>query len=180
MDAMHPIFLIMGTPACGKSTVSRALLSRFERGLHIPVDDLRHMVVSGLCEMGFESTEGLELQLRLARESAARMARAYAEAGFAVAIDDFWYGDTPDAHYSLSTSVHRIVLNPSLEATLARLYGRNPDEGSFKAVLEQAICELYPAIQTHPRVGWCAVDSSHLSVEQTVDLILERTHTQPG
>ncbi len=180
MNPTHPIFLIMGTPGSGKSTVSKALLSRFERGLHIPVDDLRHMVVSGLSDMGFESNEGLELQLRLARESAARMARAYAESGFAVAIDDFWYGDAPDAHYPFTSAVHRIVLNPSLEATLARLRGRNPDEGSFKSVLEQATRELYPAIQAHPKLGWCAVNSSHLSVEQTVDLILERTHTQPG
>jgi adenylate kinase family enzyme len=56
---MQPIFLILGSPAAGKSTVSKALLQRFERGFHIPVDDFRHMVVSGLSDMNIELTPPL-------------------------------------------------------------------------------------------------------------------------
>jgi tRNA uridine 5-carbamoylmethylation protein Kti12 len=71
---MQPIFLIMGTPASGKSTVAKALMQRFERGLHIPVDDLRHLVVAGLSDMAFEIPPETLRQLRLARESASVMA----------------------------------------------------------------------------------------------------------
>ena len=63
---MTPIFLVMGTPASGKSTVSRALMQRFECGSHIPVDDLRHMVVSGLTDTGFDLASELLEQIRLA------------------------------------------------------------------------------------------------------------------
>jgi tRNA uridine 5-carbamoylmethylation protein Kti12 len=42
------IFLLSGMPAVGKSSVSKALMQRFDKGVHIPVDDLRAMVVSGM------------------------------------------------------------------------------------------------------------------------------------
>ena len=45
---MHPIYLVVGPPAVGKSTTSGALAARFPKSLHIPVDDFRNMVVSGI------------------------------------------------------------------------------------------------------------------------------------
>jgi adenylylsulfate kinase-like enzyme len=173
---MQPIFLIMGTPASGKSTVAKALMQRFERGLHIPVDDLRHLVVAGLSDMAFDIPPETFRQLRLARESASVMARMYSDDGFAVAIDDFWLGENPDEDYNrkISRRITRVLLLPKLETTLQRLYARNPDEGSFKQILERAIRSLQAGIQGHPKMGWLVIDSSDLSVEQTVDLILER------
>jgi adenylylsulfate kinase-like enzyme len=173
---MQPIFLIMGTPASGKSTVSKALMQRFERGLHIPVDDLRHLVVAGLSDMAFEIPPETYRQLRLAREAASVMARMYSDEGFAVAIDDFWLGEHPDEDYNrkISRRVTRVLLLPNLKTTLERLHARNPDEGSFKKILEPAICSLQAGIQAHPKTGWLVIDSSNLNVEQTVDLILER------
>jgi adenylate kinase family enzyme len=172
---MKPIFLIMGTPASGKSTVAKALTQRFEKGVHIPVDDLRHMVVSGLSEMGFEVPPATLEQLRLAREAASSMARMYSDEEFAVAIDDFWFGNTPDEVYTqkIGRRVTRILLLPNLETTVQRLFSRNPNEGSFKHVLEQAIGQLYTEIQMHPKTNWMVIDSSHLSVEETVDKIFE-------
>ncbi len=170
----------MGTPASGKSTVSSALMQRFEYGLHIPVDDLRHMVVSGLSDMGFDITPDTLRQIRLAREAASVMARTYADAEFAVAIDDFWFGETPDADYKhhIGRPVHRILLLPNLETTVKRLHDRNPAEGSFKQILEPAIRSVYATIKAHSKIGWNLVDSSDLSVEETVDLILEVTAVQ--
>ncbi len=172
---MQPIFLIMGTPASGKSTVAKALMQRFERGLHIPVDDLRHLVVAGLSDMAFEIPPETFRQLRLAREAACVMARMYADEGFAVAIDDFWLGETPDEDYNqkISRRVTRVLLLPNLETTLERLHARKPDEGSFKQILEQAIRSLQTSIEAHPKTGWLVIDSSDLSVEQTVDQIVE-------
>jgi predicted kinase len=169
-----PIFLILGTPAAGKSTVARALMQRHPRGLHLPVDDLRQMVVSGLVQPGFEWPAELTLQLRLAREVASRAALTYAQAGFAVAIDDFWQGEVTQSDYRslLATAVQRVLLRPTLEVTLARLAARRPGEGSDKAALAQAIRLVGAEIDRHPKTGWALVDSSALDVEQTVDRIL--------
>jgi hypothetical protein len=94
-----------------------------------------------------------------------------------VAIDDFWNGETPDADYHFSLPVVRVVLFPDLQTTLKRLYARNPEEGDFKAVLEHAIRLIHPTIERHPKTGWIVVDSSHLTVQQTVDFILEQAKT---
>ena len=191
---MQPIFLIMGTPACGKSTISRALAATFDLGIHIPVDDLRHMVVGGLSDMKFETRDAAnasDLQIRLARESASEMARIYNTAGFAVAIDDFWFSDNPksfmnlefhgvpETHYQLGEYAHKILLLPSLEITLERLFKRNAPNDPFANFLEDVIRWNYPLIKAHPKIGWQVIDSSNLSVSQTVNKILEMTTIKP-
>lgn len=190
---MAPIFLIMGTPACGKTTVSRALASRFKLGLHIPVDDLRHMVVGGLSDMDFSdefAAKTTGLQIRLARQATSQMANIYGRAGFAVVIDDFWFNDIPgtpihlghfgipETHYQLGQQAHKILLLPSLEATLQRLHDRNSEQADYKEILESVIRENHPRIEQHPKTGWLAIDSTHLSVEQTVEQILEQTQSK--
>jgi hypothetical protein len=99
----------------------------------------------------------------------------YSDEGFAVAIDDFWLGENPDEDYNrkISRRITRVLLLPNLKTNLERLHARNPDEGSFKQILEQAIRSLQVGIQAHPKTGWLVIDSSDLSVGQTVDLILE-------
>ncbi len=171
---MQPIFLIMGTPASGKSSVAKALMQRFEQGVHIPVDNLRQMVVSGLSDMGFEVPPATLEQLRLARETASSMARIYSDNEFTVAIDDFWYSDKPDEVYAqkIGQRITRVLLLPNLEMTVQRLYSRNSDEGSFKQILEQAIRQLHTEIEAHPKTNWLVIDSSDLSIEETVDKIL--------
>ena len=52
-----PLFLITGTPGVGKTETARALMRRFPFGLHIPVDDLREWVVSGISHPVPEFTE---------------------------------------------------------------------------------------------------------------------------
>ena len=98
----------------------------------------------------------LTLQLRLAREAAARTALAYAHAGFAVAIDDFWQGGTQGADHL-----------PFLGTACQR-------------VLSQATALVRADIKRHPKMGWQVVDFSDLTVEETVDLILTRTRTGPA
>jgi predicted kinase len=179
---MQPIFLILGSPAAGKSTISSALMQRFERGLHIPVDDLRCMVVSGLANVEAEPSAPLLEQIRLARASAASMARLYNAAGFAVVIDDFWHTQTPDWDYrEILEGVHRILLLPSLEETLRRLYERGKEPAEVKPYLEVGVRHIHDAVREHPETtaGWHVIDSSVLDVEQTVERILKLTQIKP-
>ena len=120
---MPHIFLLVGPPAVGKSTTARALAAHFEKSIHIPVDDLRDMVISGLALPGGDWDEKLVEQLRLARESAAHMALAYRQAGFTVALDDFWDPASRLLEYSRlfeEPQVHRVLLFPSQRAAEER------------------------------------------------------------
>src|SRR5687768_7874585 len=81
-----PLFLITGPPAAGKTTISRALMQRFERGLHIEVDVIREWVVKGIAHPA-DWTAETELQFELAENAATDVAKRYLDAGFAVAVD---------------------------------------------------------------------------------------------
>jgi len=68
-EPMTPIFLITGSPGVGKTTIGKALAGRFAKSMHIPVDDIRFMVVSGIQQPGLQWSEGLVEQLEAARAS---------------------------------------------------------------------------------------------------------------
>jgi chloramphenicol 3-O-phosphotransferase len=171
-----PIFLITGTPGSGKSSVARALLQCFEFGLHLPVDDLREMVVSGIAHPVPTWTEETGRQFRLARESAATTANLYANSGFAVVIDDVISSEDVSSIFEpvfAEFDFHKVLLQPRLEVALERNRTRtNKDfDPSF---LEEPIRQIYAwmSAQDLPN-DWLRIDSSDLSLEQTVDVILE-------
>jgi hypothetical protein len=64
------------------------LCRRFQKGIHVPVDDLRAFVVSGGVSPLTEWTAETARQSALSRKAASVLAAAYSEAGFAVVIDD--------------------------------------------------------------------------------------------
>ena len=172
-----PLFLITGAPGAGKSVTAAALMRRFPFGLHIPVDDLREWVVSGISHPLPEFTEETGRQFCLARTAAAQVAALYADAGFAVAIDDVIH--EPDVRACLTDAlapreVHKILLQPSLEVALARNADRT-NKGFDTAVLADAIRGNHRSLNEQNRsdLGWTIIDNSELNVEETVDASLE-------
>jgi chloramphenicol 3-O-phosphotransferase len=175
-----PIFLVVGAPAVGKSTTSRALAARFERSIHIPVDDLRDMVVSGLVLPNPTWSQPLVEQVGLARRTAIASAVRYADAGFAVVIDDFWdppglveYGEVPAGR-----PFHRVLLRPDREEALRRNFGRHGDD-PVRAYLDDGVHHVYDLLETPvaqarlERDDWLVLDTTHLPVDAAVDRILE-------
>lgn len=175
---MVQIFLLVGAPAVGKSSTAKSLAARFPKSIHIPVDDLRMMVVSGLVQPGQWETNLIE-QLRLARESAIQMALTYNAADFYVVIDDFW-----DPHSQLNeydalfkkSNVHKIVLYPSQLSAEERNLKRSASS-EISEYLLGGIREVYFYLQTQAvnleRTGWLLLDTTDISIEETVDLILK-------
>lgn len=176
MIQQAPIFLITGTPGSGKSSVARALLQRFEFGLHLPVDDLREFVVSGIAHPVPDWTEETGRQFRLARMSAASTAKLYASNGFAVVIDDVISSDDVSGLFEAPLAefdFHKIFLQPRLEVTLERNCTRT-NKNFDPSFLEEPIRNIHTwmSAQELPK-DWLRLDSSELNLEQTVDVILE-------
>ncbi len=173
-----PIFLIVGPPAVGKSSTSRALAARYPRSLYIPVDDLRMMVVSGLVLPAAEWSDELAQQVNLARTSAVHMALRYHTAGFAVVIDDFWDTNCDTDYRDLldHPGLHRVVLYPEQAEAHRRNLTRSGDSPAA-GYIDEGIRIVYglmnPVIARLAQEGWTVIDTTALSVEATVERIVQ-------
>lgn len=175
-----PIFILIGPPAVGKSTTSRVLASRFEKSVHLSVDHLRDMVVSGLELPNPVWSAELVEQIAIARKNAALMAANYREAGFCVVVDDFWDANFQHDYHDLMelTSVHKIILFPQQETAHQRNFVR-ADGDATRAYIDDGIRIVYEQlkemINNFHQNGWIVVDSSEMNVEETADTILNAT-----
>lgn len=169
------IYFISGTPASGKSSVAKALMQRFNQGVHIQVDDLRQMVVSGMAHPVPIWTDETTKQFALARKNAVQMALGYAQAGFTVAIDDVFSSKdfaTDYAPYLENMASRQVLLLPSLEITLHRNSSRT-NKDFLPETLEQVIRYLHHEFSNMNQENWTVIDSSHLSLKQTVENIYD-------
>lgn len=179
---MTPIFVVVGPPAVGKSTTSRALAARFAKSLHIPVDNIREMVVSGLRLPSADWSDELVQQLSLARASVSHMALTYREAGFAVVIDDFMDPNHDSDYQTLlnEPEVHMVLLYPSQSEAHQRNLRRSGNS-SARAYIDDGIRTVYEqlkaALPQLKQEGWHVLDTSLLSVEDTVMAILRLSTT---
>lgn len=178
-----PIFLLSGPPGAGKSTVAHVLMQRFPRGMHIPVDDLREWVVSGIAHPVPTWTAETTRQFRLARQAAAQTARLYAEAGFAVALDDVVFAADARAMcepHLAGLSISRVLLLPSVEAALRRNAERTT-KAFATDVLAEPIRQIHQALsaQGTALAGWLVLNTSELSVDATVAQILAFVQRSP-
>ena len=183
---MNNILLVVGTPASGKSTVSRAIAEQSVKGIHIPVDDLRSMVKGGIIHPGLVWPPELIQQLELARQTAADMALRYQEAGFLVTIDDFWDPISQLQEYTPLLSrpnVLPIILKPAISVTFARNHARNPPS-DFRDVLDDGILKVYASLDTQENAlraqGWRILDTSDDTTEASVARILALLQTYSG
>lgn len=167
---MAGIILVTGPQAAGKTTVSALLAEQFERGVHLDGDAFRRFIVAGRAEMTPDASDEALSQLRLRYRLTASAARAYAEAGFDVVVDDVVAGPLlADVVDALGIEARRVfVLLPSREVIGERERGRR--QVGYGAWSIDAMAELFET--GTPRIGtW--IDTSAMTARETVDLILD-------
>jgi len=163
------VWVITGLMAAGKSTVAQALAERLHRSVHLRGDIFRKMVVNGREDMSPEPSAEALAQLELRHGLTVETARAYADAGFTVVLQDVILGSHLAGILAglEAYAPGLVVLDPSLDVVAERDRGRAKTvyAGDWTpAALAQGLREL-------PPTGlW--VDSSAQSVDETVDYIL--------
>jgi adenylylsulfate kinase-like enzyme len=165
------LFVISGVSAAGKSTVARLLAERFERGVCVPGDAIRAMIVSGRADVlpGAEAEPLRQLVLRYA--GALSVAGVFLDGGFDVVVEDVIIGPVLAEFLSLVPvpEFHLVFLDPDAAAIERRERGRNriaygPGRWSVSGL--QAVLR-----EETDRIGlW--LDTTGQSAEQTVEAIL--------
>lgn len=183
---MTQIFLVVGAPATGKSTASRAVCDHFAKSVHIPVDDLRTMVRSGLVLPSPEWDDEVTSQLALARSTAVGMATRYRDAGFTVVVDDFVDPLHLREYRDLggTDGVRKILLYPTQDEAHRRNLAR-AGASVERHYIDDGIRHVYSLISAAladlRASGWQVLDTTTMTVEATVAAIVGRgTAGAPG
>lgn len=172
---MPQVILITGNMAAGKSTVAQALAERLSRSVHLRGDLFRRMIVRGQAAMGFELAEEAARQLELRYELAAMVAVRYVEAGFTVVYQDILIGEGLTHAVARLRNVQTavVVLCPRADVVAARDEAR----GKTGYANPQAVADFDRILREEtPRLGFW-LDNSALTVDETVDAILDYIHT---
>jgi predicted kinase len=162
--------LITGLMAAGKSTVAQRLAERLPKSVHLRGDVFRRMIVNGQAEMGFELAPEAVAQLKLRYRIAATAAELYLAAGFSVIYQDIILGNdlAEVAAFFEGQPLYIVVLCPNPAAVATREANRSKTGYGDLAWIEPFDQVL--RTQT-PRLGFW-LDSSNLTVEETVDQIM--------
>ena len=166
------VILLTGVMAAGKSTVAQRLAERLPMSVHLRGDVFRRMIVNGRAEMEAGYSELAFEQLRLRYQLAAVTSDLYCAAGFSVVYQDVIIGPILREvveRLSANQPLHVIILCPSPEVIAAREESR--EKTGYSTWTPE---ELDHELRTNtPRIGlW--LDTSALSVEETVEIILAR------
>jgi cytidylate kinase len=166
------VFFISGPPAAGKSTLCRALLDEYRRGVLLPVDDLRSWVVTGMAD-SVPWTDETERQFQIAEAAAAGVVRCYHEAGFAVAVDHCRNPLRLEAVIQESLAdlpVVRVLLMPDLSVNLHRSHTRT-NKTFDPHMLDETIEFTNHRYRLDAPEGWLVLDNTAMTVEETVRAI---------
>jgi cytidylate kinase len=169
------LWLISGAPGSGKTSVADALARRYPKGVHIPIDEVRQLVRTGIASP-LDWTDETTRQFEIARRNAARLASDHVANGFSVVIDDV-AREVDMAQYVPhlgGLAPRKVLLSPSIFVVHRRNAQRTNKNFDTK-VLEPIATRLHAQLLAGcpPDAGWTVLDTSTLSIDDTIDRILK-------
>lgn len=164
------IILITGNMAAGKSTVAQSLAERLPKSVHLRGDIFRRAIVNGQAEMTLNLSADAYQQLQLRYHLAAMVARQYLQAGFTVVYQDIIIGPTLA---EVVASFHDVLLSVIVLCPQAKVVAARDAARSKTGYANEAMVYAFDRIlrTETPHLGYW-LDSTHLTVEETVDRIL--------
>ena len=165
------LFVISGVSAAGKSTVARLLAERFERGVCVPGDAIRAMMVSGRVDTRPGAGAEALRQLALRYAGALSVAEVFLSGGFDVVVEDVIIGPILRDFLGLvpAPEFHLVFLDPDAAAIERR--ERERDRIAYGPG-RWSVGGLQAVLRTETeRIGlW--LDTTRQTAEQTVEAIL--------
>jgi len=166
------VVLFGGPAGAGKSTLARAWCATRPQAAHIELDEIRHLIISGLADPQ-KANDVQETQYRLSVEATCVLARAFADGGCDVAIDDVFEPEAFDRYWGPQLdglSWKLVIVLPSLDETLARSAGREKRVMEEHTRTQHARCENWDVAKR--------IDTTGLDVTESLALVLERLSSQ--
>jgi predicted kinase len=156
------IVLFGGSAGSGKTTVARLWCKRQPRAVHLELDSIRDLIVSGQVDPQIFNEDQAHQYEANARACSA-VAKSFDEDGFAVAVDDVFEPEVTRMVWGpelVGLDVRIVILHPALSIAISRGIARS------KRVEEHHIRAQHEAVGQWPK--GIRVDSSALDPSQTI------------
>jgi predicted kinase len=161
------IVLFGGAAGAGKTTVADLWCRTRKHAVHIQLDEIRNLIVSGLADPQELAAEQGEQYIHSVNACAA-LGRSFAVNGYDVAIDDVFEPEPTRKFWQpqlKGLDVRLIILHPPLETVLTRAVKRK------KYVMERHILAQYKSINEWPLPHF--IDSGSLTPSETLDKVVK-------
>jgi len=167
---MSHIVILSGPSGAGKSAVAESLCERYDRTVHIEIDEFFTWI-----RMGFVSPMKPESNRQnvMVSRAAARAATAYAQDLYAVFLDGVIGPHLLPVYLEelrvASVPVHFVLLRPALEETLRRIDGRAP-ERQLPVRDHRALYEQFVA---YGDFAGSTIDNTLMTPDETADRVMD-------
>lgn len=176
LDHGRACLIVTGPPGAGKSSVARSVAERLQRSALLDGDAINALIVSGFVWALGEPAEEATRQVRLLHANLCTLAANFADAAI-TPVTDAVIPDRDRLDFFLETLAPRhvllVVLAPSADICRTRNAGRPPETQFFFDGHEELMATMREDFGT---IGWW-LDSSSLSLEETVQLVTSMAHT---